>query len=133
MRILVDTNIIISAGLFPESYVGKVLKHIVQNHNLILCQYVLDELEDVFQRKFANRIEYLNKFVRDLKYELINVKIMDYEKYPQIRDKNDIELLASTIETDADIFLTGDKDFDEIRITKPKIMKPRNYIEEYMK
>jgi putative PIN family toxin of toxin-antitoxin system len=37
---------------------------------------------------------------------------MDYGKYPQIRDKDDILLLASAIETNADIFITGDKDFD---------------------
>jgi predicted nucleic acid-binding protein len=57
---------------------------------------------------------------------------MDYGKYPQIRDKDDILLLASAIETNADIFITGDKDFDEIKIIKPKIMKPREYIDEYM-
>jgi putative PIN family toxin of toxin-antitoxin system len=132
MRILVDTNIIISAGLFPESLVGKALKHIIKNHNLILCQYTLDELQDVFLRKFLNRIDYLNEFVRNLKYELINIKITDYKKYPQIRDKDDIPLLASAIETNADVFITGDKDFDDIKITKPKIMKPKDYIEEYM-
>jgi putative PIN family toxin of toxin-antitoxin system len=132
MRILVDANIIISAGLFPDSYVGKVLEHIMQNHNLVLCQYTLDELKDVFKRKFKDRIEYLNKFVRELKYELINTKIHDYKKYPQIRDKDDMPLLASAIESNADIFITGDKDFDTIKIKKPKIMKPRNYIEKYM-
>jgi putative PIN family toxin of toxin-antitoxin system len=132
MRILVDTNIIISAGLFPESSVGKVLKHIVQNYNLILCQYTLDELRDVFERKFMNRIKYLNEFVQELNYKLFDMRIVDYKKYPQIRDKDDVPLLASAIEADADIFITGDKDFDEIRITKPRIMKPRNYIEEYM-
>jgi predicted nucleic acid-binding protein len=61
---------------------------------------------------------------------------VDYKKYPQVRDKDDIPLLASAIEAEAeaeaDIFITGDKDFDEIKITKPRIMKPRNYIEEYM-
>jgi putative PIN family toxin of toxin-antitoxin system len=132
MRILVDTNIIISAGLFPESDVGKVLKHIIKNHNLILCQYTLDELKEVFQRKFLNRIDYLNEFVRDLKYELIDIKITAYRKYPQVRDKDDIPLLASAIETDVDIFITGDKDFDDIKIIRPKIMKPKDYIEEYM-
>ena len=32
-----------------------------------------------------------------------------------------------------DILITGDKDFDEIKIQKPKIMNARNYIDEYMK
>jgi putative PIN family toxin of toxin-antitoxin system len=130
---LVDANIIISAGLFPDSPVGEVLKHIVQNHNLLLCQYTLDELTDVFERKFKNRIEYLNEFVRDLKYELVNTEINNYRKYPQIRDKDDMPLLVSALESNVDVLVTGDKDFEEIIIKKPKIMKPRNYIEKYMK
>ena len=74
MRILVDTNIIISAGVFPKSNVGKVLSHIVNNHNVVLCQYTLSELKNIFKKKFPERIEYLNKFVKDLKYELIDIK-----------------------------------------------------------
>jgi putative PIN family toxin of toxin-antitoxin system len=129
----VDTNIIISAGLFPESNIGRVLKHIMQNHNLVLSRYTLDELKEVFEKKFEKRIEYLNQFVENLEYELIDMKIDNYEKYPRIRDEDDIPILAFAIEANIDVLITGDKDFDEIKIQKPKIMKARNYIDEYMK
>ena len=133
MRILVDANIIISAGLFPESIVGNVLTHIVKNYNLVLCQYTLDELKNVFHKKFPTRIEYLNKFVGELKYELIDIEINNLENYPKIRDMDDIPLLAYAIETKVNILLSGDKDFEEINIEIPKIMNPRDYIEKYMK
>ena len=133
MRILVDANIIISAVLFPESIVGKVLDHVVKNHNLVLCQYTLDELKNVFHKKFPKRIEYLKNFVRELKYELVNIKINDYKNYPKIRDIDDIPLLAYAIESKVNILLSGDKDFDEINVEIPKIMNPRKYIEKYMK
>ena len=45
MRIMIDANIIISAGLFPESDVGKVLTHVIKNHKLVICQYTLNELK----------------------------------------------------------------------------------------
>jgi putative PIN family toxin of toxin-antitoxin system len=130
---MVDANIIISAGLFPESSVGKVLAHIVKNHKLIICQYTLDELKIVFEKKFPKRIEYLNKFIKELKYELIDINIRNLEKYPKIRDVDDLPLLANAIEEKVNIFITGDKDFDEIKIETPKIIKPRAYIEKYMK
>ena len=130
---MVDANIIISAGLFPESNVGKVLTHVVKNHELVLCQHTLNELKAVFRNKFPERIEYLNKFVRKLKYELVDMKIIDYENYPKIRDNDDMPLLACAVETKVNILITGDKDFDEIMIKTPKIMKPREYIEVYMK
>ena len=80
MRIMVDTNIIISAGLFPESDIGKVLAYIAENHKLVLCKYTLNELKSVFKRKFPDRIECLNSFVKNLKYECIDLKISDNKK-----------------------------------------------------
>jgi putative PIN family toxin of toxin-antitoxin system len=130
---MVDANIIISAGLFPESIIGEVLTHVVKNHKLVICQYTLNELVNVFKNKFSEKIEYLNKFIGRLKYELVDIEIIDYEKYPKIRDNDDIPLLASAIESKVNILITGDKDFDEIKIKSPKIMKPREYIKAYMK
>jgi putative PIN family toxin of toxin-antitoxin system len=130
---MVDSNIIISAGLFPKSDIGKALKHIMKEHVLLLCKYSLDELTDVFINKFPERTVYFNEFVSELKYELINLNITDYKKYPKIRDNDDVPILANAIESNADILISGDKDFDEVVIDKPKIMKPRNYIDEYMR
>ena len=133
MRLMVDANIIISASLFPQSIVGDVFTHVVNNHELVLCEYTLNEIRNVFKRKFPNRIKYLNKFITNLKYELIKFKINDLDKYPQIRDIKDTPLLAYAIEAKVNILLTGDKDFDETSIENPKIITPRKYIEEYMR
>ena len=132
MRILVDTNIIISGGIFPESIVGKVLAHITRNHHLVLCQYSLDEMKSVCYKKFPLRIDSLNKFLRDLEYELVDIKSIDYRNYPKIRDVDDIPVLANAIEAKADLFVTGDKDFDDVIIKTPEIINPRKYIEKYM-
>jgi predicted nucleic acid-binding protein len=40
--------------------------------------------------------------------------------------------LANAIESNVDILITGDKDFDEIIIKRPQIIKPGKYITEYM-
>ena len=129
---MVDANIIISAGLFPESTIGKVFSHIAKNHKLVLCQYTIDELKNVFKNKFPERSEYFNKFIKRYKYELINIKIRDYKKYPNIRDNNDLPVLANAIEAKVELLITGDKDFDDVNIENMKIIKPRKYIDEYM-
>jgi putative PIN family toxin of toxin-antitoxin system len=132
MRIIVDANIIISAGLFPQSNVGKALAHIVKNHKLVLCQYTLDELKNVFKKKFTKRIEYFNKFIKELKYEVIDMNKKKNKKYPSIRDVDDMPLLANAIEAKTDILITGDKDFANIKIKAPQIMKPVEYVGKYM-
>jgi predicted nucleic acid-binding protein len=40
--------------------------------------------------------------------------------------------LAAAIESNVDILITGDKDFDEIIIDRPKIMKPGKFVDEYI-
>jgi putative PIN family toxin of toxin-antitoxin system len=130
---MVDANIIISAGLFPKSNVGKTLTHVVKNHELVISQYTLNELENVFKNKFPKNIEYLRKFFRSLKYELVDLEIIKNKKYPNIRDIDDLPVLANAIESKVDLLITGDKDFDDIIIERPKIIKPRKYIDEYMK
>ena len=132
MRIMVDSNIIISAALFPNSIVGSVFTHIIKNHKLVICEYTLGEIESVFKRKFPDRIKYLKIFIKKLKYELVKIKITDFNKYPKIRDINDTPILGYGIESKVNILLTGDKDFEEICLENFKIMNPRKYIEEYM-
>ena len=132
MRIMVDANIIISAILFPQSIVTEVVKHIISNNVLILSQYTIDEINEVFGKKFPHKIDEMKKFMEKLTYELFTIKIIDNKKYPNIRDIDDSPVLANAIESNVDLLITGDKDFDKIITTKLKIIKPREYINEYM-
>lgn len=51
MRILVDTNILFSALLFPRSKPAKILLYIAQNHEMVLCVRNITELRDILNRK----------------------------------------------------------------------------------
>ena len=133
MRIMVDANIIISAILFPKSVVSKVFNHIVDNYTVTLSQYTIDEVEDVFSEKFPHRIDEMKEFMKKVPYELFVLNEIDKRKYPDIRDIDDLPVLANAIESNIDLLITGDKDFDDIIMEKPKIIKPRKYIDEYIK
>jgi predicted nucleic acid-binding protein len=52
MRILADTNIVVSAILFPNSVVARVWSYIIEYHHVVISKYSIDELKAVFQRKF---------------------------------------------------------------------------------
>jgi putative PIN family toxin of toxin-antitoxin system len=132
MRVFVDTNILVSAILFPKSKVADSFSIVLKDHSLVICQYSIEELEAVFRNKFPEKIESLQKFLGELTYELVSIpKNIDYSKYPNIRDKNDLPILVSAILSKSDILLTGDKDFDDIEIGKPEIMKPVDFMIQY--
>ncbi len=54
MRIMVDTNVIISAILSPESLSARVVEKVMIEHHLVLCSHIIDELHRVFKEKFNN-------------------------------------------------------------------------------
>ncbi len=129
---MLDANVFISAILFPQSSVDKVFRHVINNHTLLLSKYTLNEVEMVFARKFPEKTSYLYSFLTTLDFEFVNLELKNFEDYPQNRDKSDIPVLAYAIESKADIFITGDKDFDEIKTSDVEILKPVDYIRKYM-
>ena len=53
MRIMIDTNIFISAALFPKGRVAEALfKAMMPPYQPVVCDYVIDELHRKFQEKF---------------------------------------------------------------------------------
>ena len=55
MRILADTNILISALLYPSSNPGKALMFAAEHHSLVLTDYNIAELRSVTKRKFPHK------------------------------------------------------------------------------
>ncbi|QNB47662.1 putative toxin-antitoxin system toxin component, PIN family [Thermanaerosceptrum fracticalcis] len=132
MRIMIDTNVLISAILFPGSSPTITLQKVIEKHNLVLCSHIIDEVHIVFERKFPEKIKNLERFLSKLSYELVYTPLdIEMNKYPQIRDNGDLPILVSAILADVDIIITGDKDFQSIEIEKPIVLTPREFLNIY--
>ena len=130
MRVFVDTNIIISAILFPNAKVAKVFSHLIEKHTVIIASYIKEECKEVFEKKFPLKKEQLNIFFDGIRFEEFKTpEKIDERKYPKIRDIKDLPVLVSAILSDSDILITGDKDFEDIKIEKPLIFTPSTYFE----
>ena len=112
MKIMLDTNILVSMIFFPTDKTNLLKEILVNNHSIILCDYVIEELRMVVQRKFPAKENALETFLIQLPFELVNTpRNTDYDNILSVRDKKDTPILAAAIRHDADIFITGDLDF----------------------
>ena len=126
MRIMLDTNILISVIFFPSNQTRNLIKRITEQNEIVICDYVIEELSLVIERKFSSRKPALKDFFHSLPFDLVQVK-----RNPEIRDEKDFPILVTAIESDIDIFLTGDKDFLALKdIKKPKMMTMTEYLEK---
>ena len=132
MRVLIDTNVLISAALSANGvpFQAYVKAASYPNHGLI-CEQNVDEMKRIFNKKFSNRLAALDKFlsVALLTLELVPIPTDENASEVQIRDVNDRPILRAAIEAKADILLTGDKDFLESGLKNPMIMTPAEFLE----
>lgn len=132
MRIMLDTNVLISVFVFKSKTLNQVIETILLEHKLVLSSFVVDELKTVVARKFENKTRELDKFLTVLPYELVYTpEIMD-ESLFEIRDKMDYPVLYTAIIEDVDILVTGDKDFSEVDVEKPEILTPSEFLKKYV-
>ena len=116
MRILVDSNILISAALNAKGTPYKAfLKAVTHPNKGIICDQNIEELRRIFNRKFPDKINSLEHFlaIALLAMEVVPTPKDLVEDECKIRDVADRPILRAALRAQADILLTGDKDFLE--------------------
>jgi putative PIN family toxin of toxin-antitoxin system len=131
MRVMLDTNVLISAIVFPNERMDSLIYKAVLDHQLVLSSYIIDELIDVTKRKFPQKIKDVDLFLTRLPYELVYTPREQSYDFFHIRDLDDYPVLYSAIIEDVDLFVTGDNDFDDVEIEKPEIITPSEFLEKY--
>jgi predicted nucleic acid-binding protein len=48
MRIMIDTNILLSALVFGSAKMASLLEEVTEIHTLVICSFVIDEFRIVF-------------------------------------------------------------------------------------
>lgn len=129
---MLDTNIILSYILFNNERMNLFFKHILSHDTLVISNIIIDELNEVFDKKFSHKKDALNIFLNDIEVEHVNINSIENDKLFEIRDVKDYPVLYGAIVSKVDIFITGDKDFDDIKVKSPKIMTIKDYITTYI-
>ena len=133
MRVTLDTNLLISAGIFARKRTTDLTLRIADEHNIILPSRIIDELHEVMSIKFPDKKSALERFLKRLSFEIAYTPMeIDEDIYPIIRDKKDYPILASAIIADVDVFITGDKDFGDLDLERPEIMTISEFALKYM-
>ena len=113
MRILIDTNVLISAILGNGTPYRAYVKAVTYPHTAILCDQNVSELKRIFARKFPQKLPAMEHFLQ-LAYEAIELVAVPEQMIPaeqQIRDAADRPILRAAYAAKVDVLLTGDKDF----------------------
>ena len=126
MRVVIDTNVVVSALLSDRTIPIQVLRMCVTHHEMYASPSSLGELSDVLSRpKIVKRaFPGLLEFIRE-EYVSRTTIVSIGNLIPYCRDPRDDHLLALALACQADYLVTGDLDllaldpFGKTRIVTP--------------
>ena len=131
MRIMLDTNILISAALFPNGRAAQAFfKALNPPFKPMVCDYVVDELHRKFREKFPEKVTELDAFLFNaLSFiQVVGTPEQEMQEEGLIRDPKDRPILRAALDAHAELFLTGDKDFLEASVADPRIISASEFL-----
>ena len=132
MKVMIDTNIIISAALFPNGRAAQAFeKALCPPYQPLICDYIVDELHRKFRTKFPDRVTELEAFLFNalLYIRVVPTPMGETRMENAIRDPKDRPILRAALDAHADLLLTGDKDFLESAVVNPKIVSVADFLD----
>ncbi len=125
IRVLVDTNVVISALLFPDSTPARALALVLDEHRLVLTDWIIAELHEVVGRKRPDLLAALDAFLSGIEYELA---APGGASVP-VSDPDDQPILDAAVAGAVDVIVTGDKAFLSLGLDHPRILTARAFLD----
>jgi uncharacterized protein len=131
MRVLLDTNVIVSA-VTTRGLCADVFRAVLSNHQLVTCPQVLQEVRRILHDKFSVPGSLISEYLKLIQHDAI---LAEGKELPAVRIKDvaDLEIIAAAISGEADVLVTGDRELQNLsRYRKLRLVSPRAFWEELM-
>ena len=125
MKVFLDTNVLVSA-MATRGLCADVLREVLTSHQLVVSVPLFNELKRVLRQKLQIPDELIDDSIELLKRDahLATPSTIDIK----IRDKDDLMILSSALNGNADLLVTGDKELLDLRkIGDMEIVSPREF------
>jgi putative PIN family toxin of toxin-antitoxin system len=126
VRVCLDTNVLVAA-VATRGLAADVVRLVVAEHNLLVPELVLGELERVLATKLKlpkARIREYVSFLREQEVIPKPARLLDV----QVRDRADAWVLASAVAGQAEVLVTGDQDLLVLGSRAPlPVLDPRGF------
>ena len=130
MRVVFDTNILVSALVFPGGLGEQALRRVLgETDQLVTSRAIIDELLEVLARKFernAEELAHVAVFVSE-----VATVVAPRRRHRVVKDDPDNRILECAIAGRAQVIVTGDKALLALeRFKNIRLISLRSYLED---
>jgi len=126
MRVLLDTNVIISAFI-THGYASELMEYCLIHHKIYTSGFIIEEVKKNLKENFDYDDKEVSEVAGFIRSNFTNVGKYKKPNKTVPRDADDDNVLAAAAFKKVDCIVTGDKDLLTINYKKIKIMYPRDF------
>ncbi len=130
LRVVLDTNVLVSGIAYPDSIPGKILAAWRRGSVTVsLSHHIVDELSRALPR-MNHRLNWPpQKFVEEVELLALQARIVEPADLPDtaVRDPGDVPVLGTLLASKADYLITGDDDLLSLAERYPAIISPADF------
>ena len=132
MKVVIDTNILVSGLMFPESIPGRIIAAWSESQFDVVSSHAqLVEIGRVLAYPKISRIlkwddQQIERFIREL-YVRVEVTQPESTYVEELRDPDDAPMVGALLAADAALLVTGDRDLLALRERYP-IETPAEFV-----
>jgi putative PIN family toxin of toxin-antitoxin system len=130
VRVVFDTNVLVSAVVFPGGRGEAALQRIIEEHDeLVLSRPILDELLGVLARKFSRDAEELARVAVFI--STVATIVNPRRKLRVVQDEPDNRMLECALTGRAEAIVTGDRALLALREFRGvRLLSLRDYLDD---
>lgn len=129
MRVLLDTNVIVSA-VTTRGLCADVFRAVLAAHELVTCPQVLQEVRRILSMKFGVPEPLIAEYLELIGQDAIVARPEELLDLP-IQDQDDVAIVAAAVAAQAQVLVTGDHELQSLKnVGKVRIISPRAFWEE---
>jgi putative PIN family toxin of toxin-antitoxin system len=135
MRVVIDTNILVSFAIRPNPDFEKIFDHIAAQGVSLVSEDTLAELFDVLSRERFRKYIPLDQSIDYVEwYAGISEQVIVTEQVVACRDPKDDKFLSLAVSGKADCILAGDRDLlDMVKFNDIPVYRPAKFIRLFIK
>ena len=119
MKILIDTNVLISAFIFDGKPLSLLKLLSYRKDRIYVSEYIENEFHEKIRQKWPLKSDEIFKAYQKAGIEVLKSTSIIYRV---LRDSADDPILSDAIYHNIDILVSGDRDFLEAGLTVPRVM-----------
>lgn len=132
MKVLIDTNVLYSAFIRESGGMARLIEWVMLNHDAVITPHIADEILEKVEMRAPKALGAVSTFLSSSNLRFVDSTPNSGGPQQVIRDKDDQSIIDAALDNDIDVILTGDGDFHAMEIDRPRILRPADFITEFI-